>query len=189
MKITDGDKFIIQKFANAVGCKWFEFSTDSYGDTCVLYRTTGRKLNLWEGLYELLLYNADVGYRLIEIPQQLEFINGDNDSIDIVDKSTNQIIIPNAGLERLMATYHNIDILNNLLTMEERQVCKDYFDKARVNIRLNRDKLHKILKTLIETIEKIEEFNFLETTICKKSGITRNEYNLIMSNKEKELLT
>lgn len=122
MKITDEDKFIIQKFANTVGCKWFEFTTDSYGDTCVLYRTTGRKLNLWEGLYELLLYNADVGYRLIEIPQQLEFINGDNDSIDILDKSINQIIIPNAELERLIATYHNIDILNDLLSIKERKL-------------------------------------------------------------------
>jgi len=171
---------LLEKFAELIGCNWFSLYRDEETDEYQVFDTEQKKFyGLWEGIIEMYHYNFDVAYMLTTNPCYIVFKHDDElNSICLYDRYTGKKIKASVGHEKFMKG-RTVEELNNILTSNEREMCRDIIDYAKRIERLTRDRLETLLVNAIFVIEEMKGCELLSCGLDKQIQIKPYEYSLL----------
>ena len=185
--LTEKQKQAILNLAKVTDCQWFELSVDDYGEDCVLNTQQNKKYKLHQGFRELMLYNYDVAYFAIEKERMFIFEKDENQTIKQYDAFNKKYIIPNKSFEDLINRYPDVDKLNNLLTPEEREICKKLYDEESFLRNFSQNRLAEILITYIEKncFDMNKSYDEFREEVIKHFDVTEREARHLVREFEK----
>ena len=185
--LTEKQKQALTNLAKVTDCQWFELAVDDYGEDCVFNNQQGKKYKLYQGFRELMLYNYDVAYFAIEKERMFVFEKGENQTIKQYDAFNKKYIIPNKSFEDLINRYPDVDKLNNLLTPEEREICRKIYDEESLSRNFPQNRLVDIIIGYIEKncFDISKQYSELREEIVKKLDVTEREARHLVREFEK----
>ena len=187
MQLNLKEQNVMKKFADIVDCHWFELTTDDYGEICVFDKDENKKVELWEGIYQLFMYNSDVGYLLDYEPCVFEFFEDSNGKIKMRDVVKGTVVKASKPIEDLIERYQTVDALNNLFTAEERKICEKVHERQRFIRRLSKERLAELLYNCLKVLNPSgSEYEFSKTKENEIVGIRDGEYRLLKKYLNKE---
>ena len=187
MKLDLKEQNMLKKFADIVSCHWFELATDDYGEICVFDKDENKKVELWEGIYQLFMYNSDVTYLLDYEPCVFEFFEDSNGKIKMRDAVKGTVVKASKPIEDLIERYKTVDALNNLFTAEERKICEKVHERQRFVRRLSKERLAELLYNCLKVLNPSgSEYEFSKTKENETVGIRDGEYRLLKKYLNKE---
>lgn len=182
MILTNEEKQAIQKYAEVIGCDWFEFAIDDYGDFCVFDKEENKKMKLSEGIRELANFNNDAESVFL-IYNSFEIVANEG-KLYVYDKLEEKKLKPSCALRQVFSRFDSVEKINNALTIEQKDLCLKVISRARMEKRFCQERLINILRNAIVEIELLQNGkSILETGVIENLGLRKYEYNTLLEGK------